>query len=92
MAKPYFRVTEIKNGGNIITVYHIVNDLNGNPRCVVRCEDLGVSPADYDVVNKKYGFNKYRGGWIDNGVVFQVVNLDDRIKFMLEKVKEVDSK
>lgn len=56
MAKSYFRVTEIKNGDNIIMVYHIVKDINGNPRCVVRCEDLGVSPEDYDVVNKKIRF------------------------------------
>ena len=72
-----------------IEVFRIKNDSNGNPRYVVHFLDLNIKLAEYDHINKLYGFNKYRAKWFGGGVVFQSYNIKDTLHYALNKVKEV---
>ena len=74
-----------------ITTFRIPNDVNGNPRYVVHFMDLDIKLADYDKINKLYGFNKYRAKWFGGGVVFQSYNIQDTLNFALDKVKEIEA-
>ena len=74
-----------------ITTFRIPNDVNGNPRYVVHFMDLNIKLADYDNINKLYGFNKYRAKWFGGGVVFQSYNIEDTLNFALDKVKEIEA-
>lgn len=76
--------------GQDITAFRIPNDANGNPRYVVHFMDLNIKLADYDSINKLYGFCKYRAKWFGGGVVFQSFNIKDTLSFALDKVKEVN--
>ena len=69
------------------TVNSINNDINGNARYVIHY--LAFDIDNYDDVSK-YGFRKYRGKWFGGGIVFQAVNLEDKVKYMINKVKEVN--
>ena len=91
MAKNYLykEITTVKN--ERLTVFRIPNDVNGNPRYVIHFSDLGIKLADYDNINKLYGFKKYRAGWFGGGVVFQSYNIQDTLNFALDKVKEVNA-
>ena len=74
-----------------ITTFRIPNDANGNPRYVVHFMDLNIKLADYDNINKLYGFNKYRAKWFGGGVVFQSYNIEDTLNWALDKVKEIEA-
>ena len=74
-----------------ITTFRIPNDVNGNPRYVVHFMDLNIKLADYDNINKLYGFNKYRAKWFGGGVVFQSYNIQDTLNWALDKVKEIEA-
>lgn len=91
MAKNYLykEITTVKN--ERLTVFRIPNDVNGNPRYVIHFSDLGIKLADYDNINKLYGFKKYRAGWFGGGVVFQSYNIQDTLNFALDKVKEIEA-
>ena len=91
MAKNYLykEITTVKN--ERLTVFRIPNDVNGNPRYVIHFSDLGIKLADYDNINKLYGFKKYRAGWFGGGVVFQSYNIQDTLSFALDKVKEIEA-
>ena len=91
MAKNYVykEITTVKN--ERIKVFRIKNDVNGNPRYVVHFMDLNIKLADYDNINKLYGFKKYRAGWFGGGVVFQSYNIEDTLNFALDKVKEIEA-
>ena len=91
MAKNYVykEITTVKN--ERIKVFRIKNDVNGNPRYVVHFMDLNIKLADYDNINKLYGFNKYRAKWFGGGVVFQSYNIEDTLNFALDKVKEIEA-
>ena len=69
------------------TVNSINNDVNGNARYVIHYLALGID--NYGDVSK-YGFKKYRAKWYGGGIVFQAVNLEDKLKYMIETVKEVN--
>ena len=73
--------------GEEYTVNSINNDVNGNARYVMHYLALGIE--DYDRVGR-YGLKKYRGKWYGGGVVFQAVNLEEKVKCLLERVREVD--
>ena len=90
MAKNYLykEITTVKN--ERLTVFRIPNDVNGNPRYVIHFSDLGIKLADYDNINKLYGFKKYRAGWFGGGVVFQSYNIQDTLNFAINKVKEIN--
>ena len=75
--------------GEEYSVYPINNDVNGNRRFVIHY--LAFDIPNYDAVSK-YGFRKYRAKAFGGGIVFQAVNLDDKIKYMLDKVAEVNGK
>ena len=79
----------IKVDGEEYSVYQINNDVNGNARYVMHY--LAFDIPNYDAVSK-YGFTKYRGKWFGGGIVFQAVNLEDKIQYMVDKVKEVNRK
>ena len=85
----YKEITTVKN--ERIKVFRIKNDVNGNPRYVVHFMDLNIKLADYDKINKLYGFKKYRAGWFGGGVVFQSYNIQDTLNFALDKVKEIEA-
>ena len=91
MAKNYVykEITTVKN--ERIKVFRIKNDVNGNPRYVVHFMDLNIKLADYDNINKLYGFKKYRAGWFGGGVVFQSYNIQDTLNYALDKVKEIEA-
>ena len=91
MAKNYVykEITTVKN--ERIKVFRIKNDVNGNPRYVVHFMDLNIKLADYDNINKLYGFKKYRAGWFGGGVVFQSYNIADTLEYALDKVKEIEA-
>ena len=73
--------------GEDYTVHGIQNDINGNRRFVIHY--LAFDIDNYDDVSK-YGFRKYRGKAFGGGIVFQAVNLQDKIQYMVDKVKEVN--
>lgn len=73
--------------GNEITAFRIPNDVNGNPRYVVHFMDLDIKLADYDNINKLYGFNKYRAKWFGGGIVFQSYNIADTLEYAYTQVK-----
>ena len=75
--------------GEEYSVYPINDDVNGNRRFVIHY--LALDIAKYDDVSK-YGFKKYRGKWFGGGIVFQAVNLQDKVQYMVDKVREVNSK
>ena len=85
----YKEITTVKN--KRVKVFRIKNDVNGNPRYVVHFMDLNIKLADYDKINKLYGFNKYRAKWFGGGVVFQSYNIEDTLNFALDKVKEIEA-
>ena len=85
----YKEITTVQ--GKEIEVFRIENDVNGNPRYVVHFMDLNIKLADYDNINKLYGFKKYRAGWFGGGVVFQSYNIEDTLNFALDKVKEIEA-
>lgn len=88
MKKNFKYVETVTVNGNEIEAFRIDNDNNGNPRYVVHFSDLGVSLWDYDNINKLYGFNKYRAKWFGGGVVFQSYNIEETLKWAVEKVQE----
>lgn len=88
MKKNFKYVETVAVNGNEIEAFRIDNDNNGNPRYVVHFSDLGVSLWDYDSINKLYGFNKYRAKWFGGGVVFQSYNIEETLKWAVEKVQE----
>lgn len=73
--------------GNKITVFRIQNDIYGNPRYVVHFMDLDIKPADYDNINKLYGFKKYTAKWFCGGIVFQSYNIMDTLRYSYTQVK-----
>ena len=73
--------------GEEYTVNSINNDVNGNARYVMHY--LAFDIDNYDDVSK-YGFRKYRAKWFGGGIVFQAVNLEEKIKYMIETVKEIN--
>lgn len=77
----------VKVDGEEYSVYPIKNDINGNRRYVIHF--LALDIPEYDEVSR-YGFSKYRGKSFGGGIVFQAVNLDDKIRYMVNKVKEVN--
>ncbi|AFN38657.1 TreK [Staphylococcus phage MSA6] len=77
--------------GQDITAFRIPNDANGNPRYVVHFMDLDIKLADYDNINKLYGFKKYTAKWFGGGVVFQSYNIADTLNFALDNVKEIEA-
>ena len=79
----------VKVYGEEYQVFPIKNDVNGNRRYVVHF--LAFDIPNYDEVSR-YGFRKYRGKWFGGGIVFQAVNLEEKIQYMVDKVKEVNSK
>lgn len=79
----------VKVDGEEYSVYPIDNDVNGNRRYVIHY--LAFDIDKYDSVNK-YGFRKYRAKAFGGGIVFQAVNLDDTIKYMVDKVREVNGR
>lgn len=81
----YKEITTIQN--KEIEVFRIPNDVNGNPRYVVHFMDLDIKLADYDNINKLYGFNKYRAKWFGGGVVFQSYNIADTLEYAYTQVK-----
>ena len=72
----------VKIDGEEYSVYPIKNDINGNRRYVIHF--LAFDIPEYDMVSK-YGFRKYRGKWFGGGIVFQAVNLDDKIRYMVDR-------
>ena len=84
----YKEITTVKN--KRVKVFRIKNDVNGNPRYVVHFLDLNIKLSDYDNINKLYGFKKYRAQWYGGGVVFQSYNIQDKLNFALDKVKEIN--
>ena len=91
MAKNYLYTETHTVQNKEIEVFRIPNDLNGNPRYVVHFMDLNIKLADYDNINKLYGFKKYRAKWFGGGVVFQSYNIEDTLNFALDKVKEIEA-
>ena len=91
MAKNYVYKETHTVQGKEIEAFRIPNDVNGNPRYVVHFMDLNIKLADYDNINKLYGFKKYRAGWFGGGVVFQSYNIEDTLNFALDKVKEIEA-
>ncbi|WVH13419.1 hypothetical protein [Staphylococcus phage LSA2302] len=77
--------------GQEITAFRIPNDTNGNPRYVVHFMDLDIKLADYDNINKLYGFKKYTAKWFGGGVVFQSYNIEDTLNYALSNVKEIEA-
>ena len=90
MNKKYWTIEQVVYNNKDVNVYRIPVDLNGNPRGVVKISDLGLSEEEYNNINKKYGFNKYRGRWIDNAIVFQCWNVQEDTKNLLRKIEEVN--
>ena len=91
MTKNYLYTETHTVQGKEIEAFRIPNDVNGNPRYVVHFMDLNIKLADYDNINKLYGFNKYRAKWFGGGVVFQSYNIEDTLNFALDKVKEIEA-
>ena len=91
MTKNYLYTETHTVQGKEIEAFRIPNDVNGNPRYVVHFMDLNIKLADYDNINKLYGFNKYRAKWFGGGVVFQSYNIADTLEYALYKVKEIEA-
>lgn len=91
MTKNYLYTETHTVQGKEIEAFRIPNDVNGNPRYVVHFMDLNIKLADYDNINKLYGFKKYRAGWFGGGVVFQSYNIADTLEYALDKVKEIEA-
>lgn len=79
-AKQYITVNDQE-----IPYWRIDNDLNGNPRYVVHFLDLGIDFGDYGSIK---GLTKYRAKWFGGGYVIQSYNLENDLKWALNKVKE----
>ena len=75
--------------GEEYSVYPINNDVNGNARYVIHY--LAFDIDNHDAVSK-YGFRKYRGKAFGGGIVFQAVNLQDKVEYMVNHVKEVNGR
>ena len=90
MRKNYWAVDRVKINNKEVNVYRIPVDLYGNPRGVVKINELGLSEEEYIDINKKYGFNKYRGKWIDNAIVFPCWNVQEDTEYLFRKIKEVN--
>lgn len=75
--------------GSEIQAVRILNCVNGNPRYVVHFSSLGIELEEYDIINKLYGFTRYRGRSFGGGVVFQSYNLYDSIEHMKKHVRDV---
>ena len=91
MTKNYLYTETHTVQGKEIEAFRIPNDANGNPRYVVHFMDLNIKLADYDNINKLYGFKKYRAKWFGGGVVFQSYNIADTLEYALDKVKEIEA-
>lgn len=82
----YFQQKHYANvNGEEIPYHKIYNDVNGNPRRVVHFLDLGVQPEDY---GKIPGLTKYRANWFGGGYVMQTYNIQEDLKYALNKVNE----
>lgn len=90
MKKNYWAVDRVTINNKDVNVYRILVDLYGNPRGVVKISELGLNEEEYSNINKKYGFNKYRGKWIDNAIVFQCWNVQEDTKYLFRKIEEVN--
>lgn len=75
----------IKVNGEDIRAHKIDPDANGNPRYVVHFPALGIELKDY---GKVPGLTKYRAKWYGGGYVFQSYNLEQDLKWALEKVAQ----
>lgn len=91
MIKKYWAVDKVQVDNKEVKVYRIPVDLYGNPRGVVKISDLGLNNDEYNNINKKYGFNKYRGKWIDNAVVFQCWNVKEDTEYLFRKIDDVNN-
>lgn len=89
--KHLVREFDVEVNGKNIEVCQIVADTYGNPRFVVHFRDLGISLEEYDNINKKYGFKKYRAQWYGGGIVFQSYNIADTLEYALDTVKEKEA-
>lgn len=89
MVKKYWAIEKVAYNDKVANVYRIPTDLNGNPRGVVKISELGLDVDEYSNINKKYGFNKYRGKWIDEAIVFQCWNVQEDTKHLFRKIEEV---
>ncbi len=85
MKKQQYRyIEEVTANGETVQAFRIDNDSNGNPRYVIHFLDLNIELADYDNINKLYGFKKYTAKWFGGGVVFQSYNIEDTVRWALE--------
>src|SRR5699024_560098 len=92
MKKNYWAVDRVTINNKDVNVYRIVVVLYGNPRGVVKISELGLNDEEYSNINKKYGFNKYRGKWIDNAIVLKCWNVQEDTKYMFRKIEEENRK
>ena len=79
----------VKVDGEEYQVYRVRNDINGNARYVIHFIAFDID--NYDNVSR-YGFRKYQGKAFGGGIVFQAVNLEDKIRYMVNHVKEVNNR
>ena len=68
---------------NPVSVYHVNNDVNGNPRYVIHYLDIADDYSTALSKAKEHGGKAYRAKWFGGGIVLQSYSLENDLRDLL---------
>ena len=68
---------------NPVDVYHVNNDVNGNPRYVIHYLNIADDYSTALSKAKEHGGKAYRAKWFGGGIVLQSFNLEHDVRDLL---------
>ena len=68
---------------NSVDVYHVNNDVNGNPRYVLHYLNIADDYSTALSKAKEHGGKAYRAKWFGGGIVLQSYNLEYDVRDLL---------
>jgi len=71
------------------SVYRVDNDVNGNPRYVIKHGAFGETYSEAKKVANSLGFKVYRARWFGGGFVCSSYNLENTIEQIIDVRSEV---
>lgn len=71
------------------SVYRVDNDVNGNPRYVIKHGAFGETYSEAKKVANSLGFKVYRARWFGGGFVGSSYNLENTIEQIIDVRSEV---
>lgn len=79
---------EVKLNGEMVEVFRINNDVNGNPRYLIHYLSLDLKEYESTKQTRAAGFSKYRGKNFGGGFVFTSYSVESELNQMYKILHE----